>query len=342
MDGNFLAMIKPKTDSVPEPKLPTVDHTFSIAPMMDWSDRHCRYLWRLLTNNALLYTEMVTTGALLYGDKQRFLNFNPEEHPLALQLGGCSPKDLAECALLAEEWGYNEVNLNCGCPSDRVQEGKIGAILMAEPELVADCVAAMKDACSLPITVKHRIGIDDMDDYADMRTFVQTLAKVGCKTFVVHARKAWLKGLSPKQNREVPPLRYEYVYQLKQEFPDLNIVINGGIKTVEHSQELLKHVDGVMIGREAYQNPYFLADIDQTLFNEKRPIVSREEVARKFAEYCQLEVEKGNRLHHMSRHILGLYTSQRGGRLFRRYITENAAKPGANHLVLLNALELVE
>ena len=319
-----------------------LNRRFSVAPMMDWSDRHCRYLWRLLSKHALLYTEMVTTGALLYGDTRRFLNFNTAEHPVALQLGGCSPEALAKCAVLGEKWGYSEVNLNCGCPSDRVQEGKIGAILMAEPQLVKDCIAAMREATSLPITVKHRIGIDNMDDYNGMLAFIDTVAEADCDTFIVHARKAWLKGLSPKENREIPPLLHENVYRLKLERPNLNIIINGGIKTLEQSAEMLRHVDGVMMGREAYHNPYCLAELDQKLYEEDSPVISREEVVRQYAIYCQKEVESGTRLHHMSRHILGLYSAQRGGRLFRRYITENASKPGANHLVLLNALKYVE
>jgi len=319
-----------------------LDRQFSIAPMMDWSDRHCRFLWRLITKEALLYSEMVTTGAILYGDTERFLKFNAAEHPVALQLGGCSPDDLAKCAILGEKWGYKEINLNCGCPSDRVQVGKIGAILMAEPELVRDCIVAMSEAVSIPITVKHRIGIDDMDDYNAMLTFVDTLSEASCDTFIVHARKAWLKGLSPKENREIPPLLYENVYRLKRERPHLHIVINGGITSLEQSADMLKHVDGVMMGREAYHNPYCLAELDRHIFAKNTAVISRDEIVRQYADYCQKELESGTRLHHMSRHILGLYSAQRGGRLFRRYITENANKPGANHLVLLNALKYVE
>ncbi|VUD68907.1 tRNA-dihydrouridine(20/20a) synthase [Thalassocella blandensis] len=317
-------------------------HRFSIAPMMDWSDRHCRYFWRLLTQHSLLYTEMVTTGALIHGDRERFLRFNAEEQPLAIQLGGSSPEDLAQCATMAEDWGYTEVNLNCGCPSDRVQVGKIGAILMAEPELVAQCVSAMREACSIPVTVKHRIGIDDMDDYEGLRHFVATVASAGCDTFIVHARKAWLKGLSPKENREVPPLRYELVYQLKQEFPHLNIIINGGITTIEQTSTLLEHVDGVMIGREAYHNPYFLAEIDQVLFNDHTNPLSREQILLRFVDYCESEIKRGTRLHHMSRHILGLYQGQPRARIFRRYITENASKAEAGSEILREALEIVQ
>ncbi len=306
--------------------------------MMDWSDRHCRYFWRLLTRNTLLYTEMVTTGALLQGDRERFLRYNQQEHPIALQLGGSEPKALADCAKLVEDWGYDELNLNCGCPSDRVQEGKIGAVLMAEPALVAECVAAMKQACSIPVTVKHRIGIDNQDDYADMQHFVSLVADAGCDTFIVHARKAWLKGLSPKENREVPPLKYENVVRLKQDFPALTIVINGGITSIEQSHALLEKLDGVMIGREAYNNPYFLSQVDAQIFGDKRPIANRQEILEQFAQYCQREIEQGNKLHHMSRHILGLYHGEYGARNFRRHITERANKEGANIQVLLDAV----
>lgn len=316
-------------------------HRFSVAPMMDWSDRHCRYFWRLLTKHSLLYTEMVTTGALIYGDRDRFLEYSDPEQPLAIQLGGSDPKDLATCAKLAEDSGYSEVNLNCGCPSDRVQVGKIGAILMAEPQLVAECVSAMRQACSIPVTVKHRIGIDDMDDYPAMRGFVDTVSTAGCDTFIVHARKAWLKGLSPKENREIPPLRYELVSKLKAEFPHLTIVINGGITTIDQSLKLLNQVDGVMIGREAYQNPYFLADVDEALFDKAPCKPSRHEILNEYIEYCDGELEKGTRLHHMSRHILGLYQGQPRARLFRRHITENANKPNATTQVLKEALEIV-
>ncbi|SMF57866.1 tRNA-U16,U17-dihydrouridine synthase [Alteromonadaceae bacterium Bs31] len=310
--------------------------------MMDWSDRHCRYFWRLLTRNTLLYTEMVTTGAVLHGDAPRFLNFNKEEHPVALQLGGSIPSDLAECARMAEDWGYDEVNLNCGCPSDRVQVGKIGAVLMAEPELVAECVAAMRQACSIPVTVKHRIGIDEQDDYQDMCRFVEKVASAGCSTFIVHARKAWLKGLSPKENREVPPLKYENVVRLKQQFPHLTIIINGGITSLEQSKILLQDLDGVMIGREAYNNPYFLAQVDSEIYGDEHPLASRKEVLEKFTDYCQKEIEKGNRLHHMSRHMLGLFHGEYGARIFRRYITEHANKPDATAQILLDAYSFCE
>lgn len=315
-----------------------INRRFCIAPMMDWSDRHCRYFWRLLTKHAVLYTEMVTTGALLHGDRQRFLKFNPEETPVALQLGGSDPHALAQCAKMAEDWGYSEVNFNCGCPSDRVQSGKIGAVLMAEPALVADCMAAMQDACSIPVTIKHRIGVDDMEDYADMRRFVIAIAEAGCGTFIIHARKAWLKGLSPKENREVPPLKYELIFQLKEEFPELEIIINGGIKTVEQCQFLLARVDGVMVGREAYQNPYFLAEVDREIFATQQPKVTREEVIEGFIRYMERESANGTRLHHMTRHILGLYSGRPGARAFRRHITEKINRPGSTTEIIRQAL----
>ncbi len=315
-----------------------LDRRFSIAPMMDWSDRHCRYFWRLISRNAVLYTEMVTTGALLHGDRERFLAFDEAEQPLAIQLGGSDPADLASCTRLAAERGYREVNLNCGCPSDRVQKGMIGACLMEHPKLVADCIKAMQDAAEVEVTVKHRIGVDDMDDYTGLADFVGTVATTGCKTFIVHARKAWLKGLSPKQNREVPPLNYERVYQLKQDFPELEIIINGGITTLKQSQTLLQHVDGVMVGREAYSNPYLLAGVDSQIYANDHVILTREQVLTDFYHYCEREVAKGTRINHMTRHILGLYQGQPGARRFRRYISENAHRPDASAEVLLQAL----
>jgi len=312
---------------------------FCIAPMMDWSDRHCRYLWRLMSKHARLYTEMVTTGAILHGDKARFLDFSDEEHPIALQLGGSDPEELAECSAIAEEWGYDEVNLNCGCPSDRVQKGKIGAILMREPELVADCVSAMQARCSIPVTVKHRIGIDDDLERDTLFRFVETVAKTGCTTFIVHARKAWLKGLSPKENREIPPLRYELVTELKQSFPELNIIINGGLTHLDQCNTLLNELDGVMIGREAYSNPYMLADVDHALFGEADEKRNRQAVLESYIDYCQANIENGVRLHHMSRHVLGLFAGQTGGKRFRRYLSEHAPRQDADASVLVKALE---
>lgn len=314
---------------------------FSIAPMMDWSDRHCRFLWRLISVHARLYTEMVTTGALLHREPARFLDYNAEEHPLALQLGGSHADDLARCAILAEQWGYDEVNLNCGCPSDRVQNGMIGACLMAHPSIVADAYQAMQDSVDIEVTIKHRIGIDDMDDYQGMVDFIGPIADKGCKTFIVHARKAWLKGLSPKENRDVPPLVYPNVYRLKQEFPQLTIVINGGVKTLDDTLLHLDHVDGVMVGREAYSNPYLLADVDARLFNDSHTVPSRLEVAHQYINYCQQEMAKGTRLNHLSRHVLGLFQGEKGARAFRRHISENAHRDGANTDVLVDALRYI-
>ncbi len=319
-----------------------LSHRFCIAPMLDWSDRHCRFFWRLLSRNALLYTEMVTTGALLNGATERFLDYDPSEHPVALQLGGSDPQALAACAKLAERWAYDEVNLNCGCPSDRVQNGFFGACLMARPELVADCVKAMQDACSIPVTVKHRIGIDDMDDYDAMRRFVDAIAATGCDTVIVHARKAWLQGLSPKENREIPPLRYESVYRLKQELPQLTVVINGGIQTLEQSREHLQHSDGVMLGREAYHNPYMLAAVDREFFGRTGPIKTRTQIVEELLPYIERHLAHGGTLHHVTRHILGLYQGRPGGRKFRRYLSEHAARRGATINVLLDAVALVE
>lgn len=316
-------------------------HRFSIAPMMDWSDRHCRYLWRLISQHSRLYTEMVTTGALLHREPARFLDYNPEEHPLSLQLGGSDADELARCAILAEQWGYDEVNLNCGCPSDRVQNGMIGACLMAHPEKVANAYEAMQDKVDIEVTIKHRIGIDDMDDYEGMVNFIRPIAARGCKTFIVHARKAWLKGLSPKENREVPPLEYAFVHRLKQEFPELTIVINGGIRTLDDTLTHLAKVDGVMIGREAYSNPYLLAEVDQHVFGDSHPIPSRTTIAEQYINYCVKQMDNGSRLNHLSRHILGLYQGEPGARAFRRHISENAHRDNATVDVLVDALRYI-
>ena len=310
--------------------------------MMDWTDRHCRYFLRLLSKHAMLYTEMVTTGALIHGDKERFLKFNPEEQPLAIQLGGSDPAELTECCKLAEDAGYQEVNLNVGCPSDRVQNGKIGACLMAEPELVAECVAAMKSSVSIPVTVKSRIGIDDMDSYEELADFISIVSSAGCSSFILHARIAILKGLSPKQNREVPPLNYQRVYDIKQNFPDLEIIINGGIKNLAEAHEHLKYVDGVMLGREAYQHPYILSSVDQEFFNEQAQIPGRLNILNHFLPYVAEELRKGTALRHITRHILGLFKSQPGGKKYRRYLSENAYKPSADLRVLEHAMQLVQ
>lgn len=318
--------------------LKSLDRRFTLAPMMEWSTTDCRTFWRFLTKKAVVYSEMVTSGALLHGDKKRFLQFNEIEHPIALQLGGSNPKDLAKCAKIAQDWGYDEINLNCGCPSDRVQNGMIGAVLMSHPSVVADCIAAMQNAVDIPVTVKHRIGIDEMDDYEGMLNFVDQIAATGCDTFIVHARKAWLKGLSPKENREIPPLNYDNVIRLKQERPQLEIIINGGIKTLEQSQTLLQHVDGVMLGREAYSNPYLLAEVDQKIYGCDTPTPSRQEVMEKFIVYCEQELSKGAKLNHLTRHILGLYQGLPGAKQFRRVISEQAHKPNAGIEVVFNAL----
>ncbi|WP_300428073.1 tRNA dihydrouridine(20/20a) synthase DusA [uncultured Thalassolituus sp.] len=319
----------------------TINRTFSTAPMMDWSDRHCRYFWRQLTRDSLLYTEMVTTGALIHGDRERFLAYHDAEHPIALQLGGSNPDELAQCAKFAEEWHYDEVNLNVGCPSDRVQNNMIGACLMAHPQLVADCVKAMQDATSLDVTVKHRIGIDDQDSYEEMRDFVGTVADTGCKTFIVHARKAILSGLSPKENREIPPLRYEDVFRLKREFPGLEIIINGGITTHDQIAELLTQVDGVMLGREAYHNPSILMEADQRYFSSDAPITGKGDAIRSLYPYIETLLAEGAPLHYVSRHTLGLFNGERGSRLYRRHLSENAYKRESGTEVMEQALAYV-
>jgi len=305
---------------------------------MDWSDRHCRYFWRGLSRHARLYSEMVTTGALIHGDPKRHLAFDAAEHPVALQLGGSEPDALARCAALAEQYGYDEVNLNCGCPSDRVQEGRFGACLMNEPKTVAAAVSAMRAATHLPVTVKHRIGVDDSEDYPFLRRFVETVAAAGCTVFIVHARKAWLKGLSPKENREIPPLTYEHVYRLKQEFPQLTIVINGGIKTLEQCAAHLQHVDGVMLGREPYENPWVLAEVDPALFGTAAPVQSRDEALHRLHPYVEARLREGVPLNAITRHLLGLYRGQAGGRMFRRVLSEGVHRPGAGWALVEQAL----
>ncbi|MBF9001325.1 MULTISPECIES: tRNA dihydrouridine(20/20a) synthase DusA [Vibrio] len=313
----------------------------SVAPMLDWTDRHCRYFHRLLTAQTLLYTEMVTTGAIIHG-KADFLAYNQEEHPVALQLGGSNPVDLAHCAKLAEQRGYDEVNLNVGCPSDRVQNGRFGACLMAEADLVAECIAAMKDVVDIPVTVKTRIGIDDLDSYEFLTHFISTVAeKGGCEQFTIHARKAWLSGLSPKENREIPPLDYSRAYQIKQDFSNLTIAVNGGVKTLEEAQEHLHHLDGVMIGREAYQNPYILAEVDQKIFGLDTPVKKRSDVVKEMYPYIENALSNGSYLGHITRHMLGLFQNMPGARQWRRYISENAHKKGAGIEVLEQALAKV-
>jgi tRNA-dihydrouridine synthase A len=322
--------------------MPSLSHRFCAAPMMDLSDRHCRYFWRQITRQALLYTEMVTCGALIHGDTERFLWFDPAEHPLALQVGGSDPQQLAQCARMAQQWGFDEINLNAGCPSDRVQAGRFGACLMAEPELVRDCLAAMLDACDIPVTIKHRIGIDDMDSTEHLYRFVETVAESGCRTFIVHARKAWLKGLSPKQNREVPPLNYASVYQLAKDFEQLEIVINGGIESIEQSQAHLEHVAGVMLGRAAYQNPWCLAEVDAGLFQQTAPSRNAGEVIEKMLPYIESQLVAGARLNHITRHMVGLFQGMPGARRYRRYLSEHSTLPGAGPEVLRTAAAQVK
>jgi tRNA-dihydrouridine synthase A len=301
----------------------------SVAPMMDWTDRHCRYFHRLLTQHTLLYTEMVTTGALLHGDVPRHLDFNAEEHPVALQLGGSEPADLAQAAKLGAQWGYDEINLNCGCPSERVQRGAFGACLMAEPQLVADCVKAMLDVVSVPVTVKHRIGIDKTESYGFVRDFVGTIAAAGCEVFIVHARNAWLQGLSPKQNREVPPLRYELVHRLKKEFPHLVIALNGGINTIEQVRTELAHIDGAMVGREAYHNPWWMTEWDAQFYDDasSRAGITRDSVEAQMVSYMEREAAaKGTPWYSIARHMLGLRHGQPGARLWRQVWSDHRLK----------------
>ena len=316
-------------------------HRLSIAPMLDWTDRHCRYFYRLMSKRTVLYTEMVTTGAIIFG-KGDYLGYNDEEHPLVLQLGGSDPKAMAECAKRAADLGYDEININVGCPSDRVQNGRFGACLMAEPKLVAQCVESMKEKVDIPVTVKSRIGIDDQDSYEFLHTFIDTVKDVGCEHFIIHARKAWLSGLSPKQNRDIPPLDYHRVYQIKEDFNNLTISINGGITTYDQSLEHLTHIDGVMIGREVYANPYMLASADQVIWQDDKPIISREEVIEKMATYIDNHVTKERaKASHVTRHMLGLCNGLPNARQFRRYLSEHAGVSGINGDVLRTAYQLV-
>jgi tRNA-dihydrouridine synthase A len=309
--------------------------------MMDWTDRHCRQFHRQITRHTWLYTEMVTTGALVYGDVERHLRFNDEEHPVALQLGGSDPADLATSAKLGEQWGYDEINLNCGCPSERVQRGAFGACLMAEPRLVADCVKAMRDAVSIDVTVKHRIGIDQVEEYDFVRDFVGTIAEAGCRTFIVHARNAILKGLSPKENREIPPLKYDVAYRLKRDFPALEIIINGGIKTSDEIAAHLEHVDGVMIGREAYHNPYVMAAYDQRFYHDHAAPKSREEVLAAMIPYIAAQLAEhgpaGLKLNSITRHMLGIMAGLPGVRAFRQTLSDPRKLAGADPALLLEA-----
>jgi tRNA-dihydrouridine synthase A len=314
-----------------------LNRRLSIAPMLDWTDRYCRYFLRLITRHTLLYTEMVTTGAILHGERERFLDFDPSEHPLALQLGGSEPADLARCAMLGQEWGYDEINLNVGCPSDKVQSGSFGACLMLTPAVVADSVKAMRDAVEIEVTVKHRIGVDEQDSYQALRDFIGTVAEAGCATFIVHARKAWLQGLSPKENRAIPPLSYDTVHRLKLDFPSLEIILNGGITSLAQAEEQLPHVDGVMIGREAYHNPWILAQADRRLFGDTAPLPDRHQVIQHLLPFIDRKLSQGVPLNRITRHILGLFHGCPGARRFRRVLSEGAHLPAADSRLIVQA-----
>lgn len=316
-------------------------HRFSVAPMMDWTDRHCRVFHRLLSRRARLYTEMLTTGAIIHGDRKRLLGFDASEHPIALQLGGSDPQHLATAAKIGEDFGYDEINMNVGCPSDRVQEGRFGACLMAEPVLVADCVASMKRAVNIPVTVKCRIGIDDQEPETSLRVLARGVVEAGADALVVHARKAWLQGLSPKENREVPPLDYALVYALKAEMPDVPVVINGGIGSVAEAHAHLDHVDGAMLGRAAYQEPWRLLEADATLFGEAGPAASMKDAIAAFIPYVEEQLAHGTRLHAMTRHLVGAFHAVPGARAFRRHLAQHAVRPGADATVLRDAVALV-
>ncbi len=300
-----------------------VSRRLCVAPMMDWTDRHCRYFHRLLAPSAMLYTEMVTTGAVLHGDRERLLGFNDAEQPLALQLGGSDPVDLAKCAKIAESRGYEEINLNVGCPSDRVQKGRFGACLMLEPKLVAECMASMIDAVDIPVTIKSRLGVDDQYSYEYFRKFAGIVMDSGCRVFIAHARKALLSGLSPKQNREIPPLHHDWVYRLKKELPELEIIINGGVDSLESAKTHLQHVDGIMLGRAAYQNPWLLAECE-AMFGNKVPVPGREQIVDRLTDYLEKLVAEGEPVKRITRHVLGLFQGQHGAKTWRRYLSQNA------------------
>ena len=314
-----------------------MSHRFSVAPMMDRTDRHCRYFHRLLTKRSFLYTEMLHANAVLKGDTEKLLNHHTDEHPLVLQLGGSDPSALAEASSISKKFGYSEVNLNVGCPSSKVQKGRFGAVLMKEPKLVAKCISQMKEATTLPVTVKCRIGVDDMDQNIHLDNFINEVSSAGCNTFIIHARKAWLKGLSPKDNREIPPLNYERVYKLKNTFPDLKFIINGGIKSLHESSIHLQHVDGVMIGREAYENPLLLAEVDSVIFSDKKVPTSRSDILKSLIPYIGNELERGTKISHITRHLMGLFRGFDGAKNMRKYLISlnNAMNPIENFEFLL-------
>ncbi len=321
--------------------MPSYPMPLCVAPMMDWTDRHCRYFHRQISRRTLLYTEMLTTGAVIHGDRERLLGFSPAEHPVALQLGGSEPDKMAEAARIGEEWGYDEININVGCPSDRVQSGRFGACLMAEPELVARLVGAMREAVRIPVTVKSRLAIDELEEWPTIVNFVRLVSAAGCTRFIVHARKAWLQGLSPKENRDIPPLRYELVHRLKAEFPHLDISLNGGVKSLDAAAEHLRHVDGVMIGRAVYDNPYVLAEADRRFFGSTEAPLDRHAVVEAMFPYIEERRRNGAPLNAITRHMLGLFQGLPGARAWRRYLSENVHKPGAGPEVVSAALALV-
>ena len=314
-----------------------MSHRFCIAPMMDRTDRHCRYFHRLLTKRSFLYTEMLHSNAILNGNTSKLLEYDQEEHPLAIQLGGSDPVSLAEASVISEEFGYKEINLNIGCPSTKVQKGRFGAVLMKEPGLVSKCIYAMKKSVNIPVTVKCRIGVDDMDEDTYLDKFIKEVSFAGCETFIIHARKAWLKGLSPKDNREIPPLNYQRVYKLKDAFPDLNFIINGGIKTIEESLDHLQYVDGVMLGREAYDNPYILTEVDSSIFLENLNATSQGDILLKLLPYIQSEIEKGTKISHITKHLMGLFKGFNGAKNIRKYLVSlnNEINPIDNYKYLL-------
>lgn len=319
-----------------------MSHRFCIAPMLHCTDRHYRYLARLLTKRSRLYTEMITTGAIIYGDQERWLRLNDGENPVALQLGGSNPDEMAKCTELAEKYDFDEVNINVGCPSDRVQAGKFGACLMKEPNIVASCIKAMRKVSDIEVTVKSRIGVDDQDSYGFLSNFVDTIAAAGCKTIIVHARKAYLSGLSPRQNRTVPPLHYEYVYQLKQDYPELRFILNGGLKNKEEVIQHADELDGVMIGREAYDNPFFLADIDELAFRDAQQTISRAEVLEQYMTYMQIQLDKGIPLKKLAQHIFGLFNGVPGARAWRRYLSDNIYAESAGLEVIMQAYQVIQ